>query len=382
MRRGFKASHSVRPPFVPRRRAANEMYAICAQRHSENWYAPLVFCSNAKGGVTRFLEEMHDELLDRLNGNWNLLAVDLTNRSRWGILDFCVHIRNEIVKSSREVLPQRLPERHFAGFDFVALLYWTVCQNCEGPAPAFKCAESTAKYGRAGKVIASVATGGVIDFAAAAYELSELALSAGAETAKISSETRVRKALKYLNDLRFRSVSGPAGVVRSKFRQGEPLDRNEIARALAEELLIAIQRVSATDETCGYIVFFDAFDVLDFELKLLEGSEFSDLLIWIANSLGKKAQFRVFAGKRTSARSLFSILRKLGWTKIMLESITASQLRLALENRVPYIPRDDIERLVSESLATGTKQQVDFQKYSDAWDRYERRPRVAVSKID
>ena len=362
---GFQVRDMVRPPFVQR---WTESGAVVNTTHyAEQCHAitPMVILDRPGGGATRCIEEITQSTRKLLSGNLVVLVSDLTKRSEWGLLEFLINLRNCAVSSISTADPTNLPDYNFRGFDYLAVLYWCVELNCEGPEPAFVESPYLKKYKKLQKPLKTIATSGIselLDFGGVIFDLVT-------STVEESIEERVSKNLKKLARYRLPLGSAHAESIRKRISEGAHITRFELFNALSDEIEDGFGKTFKKNSGIKVLSVSDAIDILEVGKVTRAGRDFSRGLERTLKSLSSHKNTISVAGGRDVYEPHATELPGMLWKICRLRGVTPEEI---LPNLGGVISPECKKKLHELILDPDENNLADLTRYAEIWELIQR----------
>ncbi|KQI73478.1 hypothetical protein AN191_00855 [Loktanella sp. 5RATIMAR09] len=295
------------------------------------------------------------------------MVSDLTKRSEWALMEFLVKLRNDVITSISVADPRKLPDYHFRGFGFLAILYWCVEYSCEGPEPVFEDSPYLARYKKAKNPIKVLLTAGLSEF----LELGGLFFDLVTSAVEESVEERIKKNLNALARSKLPIGDGPASEIRDKLSNREVVSSEAIREALTKEFCHGFAQLSAAFPERTFLGFVDAVDILASGSVTRAGIQFRDEFAEVFVSFESQENAKVLMGGRGQDQEMISELFPSDWMVHRLKSITVEELLKSLRTVLPAKQYDSIQAFGANRHPDS---KIDLLEFADHWDQMQRGP--------
>lgn len=360
VRTGFGARGVSRPPYIPRKSRSGEEVGVYRYVGKTENFVPAVVLSEPGDGVTRCLEEIATGVESLDNVPWTVMVSDLTKRSEWGLLDFLVKIRNDLVSSIDVADPRYLPDYYFRGFGYLAILYWCIEYNCEGDEPKFEDSPYLAHYRKVKNPIKVLLSAGVSEFLELGGIFFDLVTSAIEE----SIEERVTKNLKKLARSKLPIGNGPASKIRKRLSRGEDVGAEDIRDALIGEFDQAFGKLSSSNSERCFLSLTDAADVIASGCCTRAGREFGESYLRLLTIVNEPAHVASIAGGREAGFVGLTRLTESGWAVYELEDVSLGDLKQQMVAHSDSKLMENVDRFAS---AKPDSSRVNLAEFAEFW---------------
>jgi len=360
VRTGFGVRGVSRPPYIPRKSRSGEEVGVCRYVGKTENFIPSVVLSEPGDGVTRCLEEIATGVKNVENSPWTVMVSDLTKRSEWGLLDFLVKIRNDLVSSIDVADPRNLPDYYFRGFGYLAILYWCIEYNCEGDEPQFEDSPYLAHYRKAKNPIKVLLTAGISEFLDLGGIFFDLVTSAIEE----SVEERVSKNLNKLARSKLPIGNGSASKIRKRLSRGEDVSTEDIRAALISEFEQAFGNLCNSNSERCFLSLTDAADVIASGYCTRAGREFGESYLKLLTIVNEPSHVASIAGGRKAGFVGLTRLTEAGWAVYELEDVSLGDLKQQLVAHIDSKLLENVDRFAN---AKPDSTRVNLAEFAEFW---------------